>query len=79
MRSTINVPDSDGHTYESKASLTVELNHEFSTVKLSRAVVCACAVIMQCGTNGVLQVTFRMYVLLLGSTVHPVSMYTAVL
>ena len=38
----------------------------FSTVKLSCAVVCACTVIMQCGTNGVLQVTSRMYVALLG-------------
>ena len=55
----MNIPDSDGHAHIVKASLAVELNHEFSTVKLSRAVVCACAVIKQCGTNGVLRVTSR--------------------
>ena len=65
MRTTINILDLDGHTYVSKASLLVELNHNVSTVRSSRAVVCACTVIKQCGTNDVLQVMSRMCVLLL--------------
>ena len=62
----MNMLDSDGHTYVSKASIAVELNHEVFYCETSRTVVCACTVVMQCGTNEAVLVTSRMCVSLLG-------------
>ena len=70
VRTTINILDSDGHTYVSKALLMVELSYEVFYCETSP---CCCMSMycgLQCGTNEVVLVSSRMHVSLLGYVVY---------